>query len=69
MDNEEVVKKIGELWEQCELDPTEVLAIIEEVMDCNECPANKLCDSGMSCRRALLKYLGYDEDPVEFTVF
>lgn len=72
MDKEKVLEKIGELWKQCELDPTEVLAIIEEAMDCTQCPARKFCENeemGVGCRDALLKYLGYDEDPVEFTVF
>ena len=69
MDKEKVLKKIGELWKQCELDPTEVLSIIGEVMDCNKCPASKLCDDEVSCRNALLKYLGYNKDPVDYTVF
>ena len=72
MDKEEVLKKISELWKMCELDPTEVLAIIGETMDCLQCPARKFCEDeimGGSCRDALLKYLGYDEDPVEYTVF
>ena len=69
MDKEKVLEKIGELWKQCELDPTEVLAIIGETMDCNKCPAGKICDEIDDCRRALLKYVGYEKDPVEATVF
>ena len=68
MDKEKVLEKIGELWKQCELDPTEVLTIIEEAMDCDECPAGKICEEMDGCRDALLKYLGYEKDPIFSTV-